>query len=161
LCLFLCASQWKRLRQRSMDDFTLITNRKRAAIALAHSVVFLLIALRSLATASSAEPVWMRMGIAFSGLILCMYLAVTSVLLYLVKIARCVAERIYFGFCASSAALGLMRTALGDPRQGALYLRVVMLVCAVATGIIILRGHSRPALVADSYETGASLPGDS
>jgi len=127
-----------------MNDFALITNRKRAAIALVHSIVFLLIALRGLATTVMVGPVWMSGSVSVASLlILGVYLTVTSVLLQLVRISRCAREKLYFGFCASSATFGLIRTAFGDPRHAGLYLRVIMLLCAVATGIAILYGHSR------------------
>ena len=134
-----------------MNDFAIITNRKRAAIALAHSIIFLLIALRGLASAAIASPIWLKSsGLLASGLILLMYVTVASVLIQLVRISGCAREKLYFGFCASSATLGLLRAVFGDsglhPGQ---YLKVIMLICAVATGISILRGHSRVSLVAD------------
>lgn len=132
-----------------MNDFALITNRKRAVIALVHSVVFLLIALRSLVTAPLVNPVWMRNS-ASSFLILGMYVAVASVLLQLVRESRCAREKLYFGFCASSATFGLIRLLFGDPQYAGLYLRILMLVCAVATGTLILRSHPKMNLITPS-----------
>jgi hypothetical protein len=130
-----------------VNDFAIITNRKRAVIALAHSIVFLLIALRGLASASTASPIWLRNPATLSSvLILLIYVVVASVLIQLVRISGCAREKLYFGFCASSATLGLLRAVFGDPglHPGQL-LKVIMLICAVTTGTAILRGHSRVA----------------
>ncbi len=56
-------------------------------------------------------------------------------------------ERLYFGFCASSAGVGLLRATVGDSalRVGQ-PLRVLMLVCAVLVGTIIVRTHPEVAL---------------
>ncbi len=86
----------------------------------------------------------MRVSVSAASIVLlCVFLGVTSILLQLVRISRCLREKLYFGFCSASAALGLMRLLFGDPQYAGLYLRVVMLVCAVVTGTLILRGHSR------------------
>lgn len=126
-------------------DYAILTNRNRALVALAHSVVFLLIALHSLAIAAALTPIWTK-GSALAGpvAVVCVYFIVSSVLIWLVAISRCAKEKLYFGFCASSATLGLLRSVLGDPGLG-LYLRAVMLICAVLTGVVIVRGHSRAA----------------
>ena len=130
-----------------MNGFAIITNRKRAAIALAHSIVFLVIALRGLASASTASPIWLRnAGTLSSIVILLIYLVVASVLIQLVRISGCAREKLYFGFCASSATLGLLRAVFGDPGlHPSQYLKVIMLVCAVTMGTAILRWHSRLA----------------
>lgn len=120
--------------------YTILTNRKRSIVALAHSVVFLLIALRSLMVGATLTPIWTKTALAGPVAVLCIYLIVSSVLIWLVAISRCAKERLYFGFCASSATLGLLRNVVGDPGPG-LYLRAVMLICAVITGLIIVRGH--------------------
>ena len=57
-------------------------------------------------------------------------------------------EKLYFGFCSASASLGLMRLLFGDPQSVGLYLRVLMLLCAVVTGTVILREHSRINVIA-------------
>jgi len=127
-----------------VNDYAIITNRKRALIALAHSVVFLLIAARGVATATTVSAIWLKASLIPSAVMLFIYLVVSSVLIQLVRVARCSREKLYFGFCASSATLGLLRTVVGDPNLPAgQYLRVVMLLCAVATGTVILRVHSR------------------
>lgn len=134
-----------------MSDFAIITNRKRAVIALVHSIVFLLIALRGLASTAIAEPIWLKSsGLLPALLLLLIYVIVASVLIQLVRLSGCAREKLYFGFCASSASLGLLRGVFGDPAlHPGQVLKVVMLICAVATGVGILRGHSRVSMVAD------------
>jgi hypothetical protein len=127
----------------AMNGYAILTNRKRAIIALVHSVFFLLVALMSFlgrAKAgllfSSPEPVgdWAMLGI---------YVAVTTILLILVRASACSRERLYFAFCATSASFGLLRILLGDVHLlVAQYVRVGMLTCAVLTGYIIFRRHS-------------------
>jgi len=127
-----------------VKDYAIISNRKRALIALAHSVVFLLIAMRGLATATAVSAIWLKAVPVSSLVMLFVYLIVSSVLIYLVRISRCSREKLYFAFCASSATLGLLRTVVGDPNfPASQYLRVLMLLCAVTTGTVILRTHSR------------------
>ena len=135
-----------------MKNYAIITNRKRAIIALAHSVVFLLIALYSVATARIVGPIWGRSASFRSSLIMfSIFLIVSSVLLYLVRISRGTKEKLYFAFCASSATLGLLRTVFGDANLPVgQYLRVIMLLSAVATGTIILHGHGSREVAADS-----------
>jgi len=134
-----------------VNDYAIITNRKRALIALAHSVVFLLLAARGVATATTVSAIWLTASLIRPAVMLFIYLVVSSVLIQLVRVSRCSREKLYFGFCASSATLGLLRTVVGDPNLPAgQYLRVVMLLCAVATGTVILRIHSRETLVAES-----------
>jgi hypothetical protein len=125
-----------------VNEFSILNTRKRALIALIHSVVFFGIALHGFASH--------RAGISLhgSGLVpgiamLAIYSIVSSVLLWLVTISGCAMERIYFGFCASSASCGLLRIIFGDATLPvAQYLRVLMLTCAVITGIRIYRGFS-------------------
>jgi len=132
---------------RFMQSFAIINNRKRAIIALIHSVFFLGVAGVQLAI-SHAEP--------FSGrtsgtVLLAIYVVVTTVLLILLRFSRCTRERLYFAFCAASAAFGLVRIWLGDPVLHANVLRVLLLFCAVVIGTGILRTHSgTPALAAES-----------
>jgi hypothetical protein len=126
----------------AMHDFTILTNARRALIALIHSVVFLGIALRSLIGAAMAGPIWREASIA-SLAVLTVYCLVTAVLVYLARISRCAREKFYFLFCSTSAGTGLLRALFGDPAPHlAPAIRVLMLGCAVATGIHILRGHS-------------------
>jgi len=123
-----------------MERYFILTNRKRAIVALVHTVVFLTVAMygvllvvRPLAMNSPASA-WVMTAV---------YAVVTSILLALAAFARNGIERNYFAFCTTSAAFGLARQILGDPRMFvAVYIRVAMLACAVATGIAILRRHS-------------------
>ena len=135
-----------------MNDYAIVTNRKRAVIALVHSVVFLLIALRSVATAAAVNPVWLAGSARASSVVmLSIYLIVSSVLIKLVWVSRCTKEKLYFGFCASSASVGVLRYGFGDLNVPAgQYLRVIMLLCAVVTGSLILRRHSKMAIMAES-----------
>jgi len=73
------------------------------------------------------------------------YLTVASILAWLVSIARCAKERVYFVLCASSATFGLLRTLFGDAAvPAAQYLRVIMLTSAVLVGTWIFRSFSSP-----------------
>jgi len=130
---------------QKMPEFAILTNRKRAMIALVHSVIFLLLALRGFAFPRIG--VSLHSGTTADFLLLVMYLTVASILIWLAGIARCARERIYFGFCAASASFGLLRTLFGDAAlPAAQYLRVVMLVCAVFVGTRIWRFHSEELL---------------
>jgi hypothetical protein len=128
-----------------MHDFVVITNRKRAIIALIHSVVFLLIAVWGLVTSRTSAALTLHGPNVRAALLLAgIYLAVTSILLLLVWVSRHFNERLYFGFCASSAGAGLLRAILGDPTfHAGQYFRVLMLLCAVFTGTVILRTHEQ------------------
>ena len=124
-----------------MNDFGVLTNRKRAFIALIHSVVFLGIALHGFLSPkagilhSSAVGDLVLVGI---------YLIVASILAWLVSFSRGMRERGYFALCASSATFGLLRTIFGDAAiPAAQYMRVVMLSCAVAVGFVIVRSFLR------------------
>jgi len=122
-----------------MHRYVILTNRKRAIVALVHTVAFLLIAfyglvtvVRPLGTTSTASA-WTVAGI---------YVAVSSALAVLTAISGNSRERLYFAFCTTSAAFGLLRQVLGDPAMHfAVYLRIALLACAVATGIAIVMGH--------------------
>lgn len=127
-----------------MKSFAILTNRKRALIALAHSCVFLGIAFLGFASKKA--------GIVAPGLVptgdivlLGIYMVVASILTWLVTISRCTGERVYFVLCASSATFGLLRTVFGDAAfPAAQYLRVLMLTSAVIVGALIFRSVSRP-----------------
>jgi len=129
-----------------MNDFGVLTNRKRAVIALMHSIVFLGIAVRGFV--SPKTGVLHGSGAAGDFILIAIYLVVALILLWLVSISRSLVERAYFALCAVSATSGLLRTIFGDhvvpPAQ---YLRVLMLSAAVVLGIWIVRSHSRPANV--------------
>jgi hypothetical protein len=123
-----------------MKRYVILTNRKRAIVALVHTVVFLAVAMYGVLLVvrplrvNSPAAAWVMTAV---------YAVVTSILLVLAAYARNGIERIYFAFCTTSAAFGLARQILGDPRMFvAVYIRVAMLACAVATGIAILRRHS-------------------
>jgi hypothetical protein len=128
-----------------MGGFSILTNRRRAVVALAHSVVFLLIAVRQMVAANPAAGIWASSAVSRGTWILCgIFTIVSSILLWLLLISRGWMERFYFGFCAISATSGLVRTAAGDQAfHAGLYLRVVMLVSAVLVGLLIVRVHSR------------------
>jgi hypothetical protein len=129
-----------------MNDFGVLTNRKRAVIALIHSIVFLGIAFHGFV--SPKAGVLHRSGATSDFILIAIYLVVASILVWLVSISRGLVERAYFALCAISASSGLLRTIFGDhvvpPAQ---YLRVLMLSAAVVLGILIVRSHSRPANV--------------
>jgi len=135
-----------------MRDFAIITNRKRAKIALIHTVIFFLIALRGAASASVVSPILAKGPIPVPTMVLfAIYLIVSSVLIVLARISRCAQEKLYFIFCATSATIGLLRYLFGDPTVHlGLYLRVLMLACAVVTGIAILRGHEPVSAAVES-----------
>ncbi len=128
-----------------MGGFSILSNRKRAIVALVHSVVFLLIAVRQMVAATPAEGVWLPSTVRPGTWILCgIFAIVSSILLWLLVISRGWMERFYFGFCTVSATSGLLRTVAGDQAfHAGLYIRVVMLVSAVVVGLLIVRRHSR------------------
>ena len=128
-----------------MGGFSILTNRKRAIVALVHSVIFLLIAVRQMVAATPVDGVWVPSAVRPGTWILCaIFAVVSSILLWLLIISRGWMEKIYFGFCTVSASSGLLRTAAGDQAfHAGLYIRVVMLVSAVLIGLLIVRRHSR------------------
>lgn len=126
-----------------MNDFGVLTNRKRAWIALIHSLVFWGVAIDGFI---SPKPGIVQ-GSASVGdsVLIGIYLVVASILGRLVGVSRCSRERIYFALCATSATFGLLRTICGDSMiPAAQYLRVFMLSCAVAVCLFIVRAFSRP-----------------
>jgi hypothetical protein len=128
-----------------MNRFAIINNRKRAIIALVHSLFFLAVAAVQLAI-SRALPLSMH-GERLTGgvLLLAIYAVVVAVLLVLFRLSACTHEKLYFALCAASAGFGLVRIVLGDPALHANVLRVVLLLCAVIVGNGILRIHSMKA----------------
>jgi hypothetical protein len=128
-----------------MDGFSILTNRKRAIVALVHSVVFLLIAVRQMVAATPVAGIWLPSRVRLGTWILCgIFAIVSSILLWLLVISRGWMERFYFGLCTTSAISGLLRTMAGDQAfHAGLYVRVVMLVSAVLVGLLIVRRHSR------------------
>jgi hypothetical protein len=128
-----------------MSGFSILTNRKRAVVALVHSIVFLLIAVRQMVAANPVPGIWVASTVSRGTWILCgIFAIVSSILLWLLVISRGWMEKIYFAFCTISATSGLVRTAAGDQAfHAGLYIRVLMLVSAVLVGLVIVREHSR------------------
>ncbi|MFZ0292098.1 MAG: hypothetical protein WAL52_00725 [Candidatus Sulfotelmatobacter sp.] len=127
-----------------MGGFSILTNCKRSVVALVHSVVFLLIAVRQMVAANLSAGIWTASTVRPSTWILCgIFSIVSAILFWLFIISRGWMERFYFGFCTASAGSGLLRTAAGDQAfHAGVYLRVVMLVSAVLVGLMIVRKHS-------------------
>jgi hypothetical protein len=139
-----------------MPEYAILTNRKRAIIALIHSIFFLLIALVQMGSPRML-PIWIRIhsSLASAIALLAVYLVVTSILLVLTVVSRCALERAYFGLCSTSASAGLFRIVVGDPPlHVAGIVRVLMLSLAVWTGLIVLREHSRPTGTAGNLKIG-------
>jgi ABC-type Na+ efflux pump permease subunit len=130
-----------------MNRYAILTNRKRAVIALVHSFFFLLVAFMSFLGKAKAGLFFSATKPAGDWVMLGIYLVVSTILLILVCVSGCARERIYFAFCATSASFGLLRILLGDSHIFiAQYVRVGMLTCAVLTGYIILMRHSDTSL---------------
>ena len=124
-----------------MNEFGVLTNRKRTLIALIHSVVFLGVAVHGFA-APKAGILHGGPGADFALVIV--YLVVAAVLVWLVTISRSLRERAYFALCACSGSFGLLRTVFGDASlPAAQYMRVLMLTSAVTVGGLILRSFSQ------------------
>jgi hypothetical protein len=127
-----------------MSRYVILTNRKRAIIALIHTVAFLglavltgMLTVRALHSGSPASA-WIMTTV---------YVLVSVVLLVLTVLSGTAQERIYFSFCAASAGFGLARQLLGDAQiHAAVYARVLLLMCAVGTCVMILREHSAKEL---------------
>jgi hypothetical protein len=135
-----------------MGGFSILTNRKRAMVALVHSVVFLMIAIRQMIAARPAAGIWVASTVSRGTWILCgIFAIVSAILLWLLVISRGWLEKFYFGLCTVSASSGLLRTAAGDQAfHAGLYIRVVMLVSAVLVGLLIVRLHSEYAVGSSS-----------
>jgi len=133
-----------------MGEFAILTNRKRALVALAHSIVFLLIACRQTIAPSPAFGIWAPQRVSTATWILfAIFAIVSAILLWLLVISRGWIEKLYFGMCAASATSGWLRTTAGDQFfHAGLYVRVAMLTSAVFVGVVIVRRHSfnAPAL---------------
>ena len=86
------------------------------------------------------------------------YTVVSAILLWLTTISAAPMERLYFAFCASSASFGLLRQLMGDPTMhAAVYVRVAMLTCAVATGFAML---GAPAQSLQRIDAGRAAGGE-
>jgi len=128
-----------------MGEFAILTNRKRAVIALVHSIVFLCLATWQMIGGTPARGMLAVTHISAGVWILgAVYVIVSAILFWLFAISRGWMERAYFAFCTVSAASGLLRTILGDQAfHSARYLRVVMLGSAVVVGLMVIRLHSQ------------------
>src|SRR5271166_2832967 len=126
-----------------MHSFSILNSRKRAIIALIHTVIFLGVA--ALQAALSHAKAFSLHGDKVAGgiALLTIYTIVTTALLILLRYATHSSERLYFALCATSAAFGLVRVLWGDPAPHAGVLRVFLLSAAVIVGAMILRAHSR------------------
>ena len=127
-------------------SFSILHNRKRAFIALIHSVFFLGLATRDLVVSARLPGVIRPAEVKAGSIVLvCIYMLVSGILLGLLLYSAGLLERMYFAFCTASATSGLIRAIVGDASFTAgQYLRVGMLLCAVFTGLILLRLHSTP-----------------
>lgn len=127
-----------------MGEFGILTNRKRAIVALVHSIVFLLIAFRQMVASSPAAGIFVPATVPAGTWILCaIFSIVSAILLWLFLISRGWIEKLYFAMCTVSATSGLLRTAAGDQVfHAGIYVRVIMLTSAVLVGFLIVRVHS-------------------
>ena len=121
-------------------SYFVITNKKRAIVALAHSVAFL-----GLAIAMYKPPKAIGFATTGSTIMTVVYCIVTSILLWLTLASRVREERLYFGLCATSAGFGLLRMVVASPllATAAVYVRVSMLAMAVMVGVGLWRTHHR------------------
>jgi hypothetical protein len=122
-----------------MDQFFLLNSRKRAIIALIHAAVFLVIA--GMGLRGGVRPP-MSLHTVGGAMLYTIYSIVTTLLLWLFSKARCWRERMYFGLCAISAGLSIVRGIFGDPAlhpfQG---LKVLMLISGGLAAVAIYRYH--------------------
>jgi len=130
-----------------MESFSILNSRKRAVLALIHSILFLAVA-GVQAAVSHVEPFNLRAARPASGVVLlAIYVIVSVVLLLMLGASRCTKEKLYFGLCAASASFGLLRILMGDQVLHVNAMRVAFLACAVLVGLVILRTHSAPPQV--------------
>ncbi len=136
-----------RYTTHNMDEFAILSNRKRVLIALIHSIFFLGLAVRGFALPRTAIPSH-GPGHISSLVMLVIYGIVAIVLAILTWFARSSKEKLYFMLCVASASFGFVRVLLGDTAiPAAQYLRVLMLASAVGVGLWIYRSHAdEPAL---------------
>jgi len=138
-----------------MGEFSILSNRKRAIVALIHSIVFLVIAVRQMIAAAPATGIWIPSSVSTGTWVLCaIFTIVSAILFWLFLISRGWMEKLYFGLCTVSASSGLLRTAFGDQTfHAGLYIRVIMLSSAVLVGLLIVRLHSSTPTLAESADT--------
>jgi len=138
-----------------MGEFSILSNRKRAIVALIHSIVFLVIAVRQMIAAAPATGIWIPSSVSTGTWVLCaIFTIVSAILFWLFLISRGWMEKLYFGLCTVSASSGLLRTTFGDQTfHAGLYIRVIMLSSAVLVGLLIVRLHSSPPALDESIDT--------
>jgi hypothetical protein len=134
---------WVRRETSWMSHEPVLTNRKRTAIALVHAVFFFFVALSG---PSTIPPLTMAVArqshLAPALAITAMYVLVTGILTWLVRLSAALREKLYFAFCATSAGTGLLRALFGDTSLHAgSCIRAIMLACAIVTCTVIWRSH--------------------
>ena len=135
-----------------MEQYFVISNRKRAIIALIHSVFFLLVAIGGFLPPLRPPAVLTAgyEGFGASVALLAIYGVVSAILLWLTLMSRCLRERLYFALCSTSAVAGLFRVYFGDAMfPAARWIRVTMLMAAGIVVFTILKAHSLVAVAAD------------
>ncbi len=131
-----------------MNGFGILNSRKRALIALIHSVVFLAVAAHGFV--SPKAGIMHGNGKTADFALIGIYLLVSCILAWIIRLSRCLLERLYFALCTTSATFGLLRATLGDPAiPVAQYMRVIMLSSAVGVGFLILRAFPLSEVVAE------------
>jgi hypothetical protein len=132
-----------------MEPCAILTTRKRAIIALVHSVVFLIIACFGLGSRPKNGLLYPQQAFTAGNIaIFCVYVIVSSVLLILTRYSGGIKERAYFAFCSASASVGLLRALFGDPvAHVGPVARVLLLATAVAIGFSILNADSQPEVI--------------
>lgn len=135
-----------------MNRYVILNSRKRTIIALIHTVAFGLLAFWQFATNQHPAALVLARSPHLAGplAMTAVYLIVTVVLLILLRYSGTSLERLYFGLVSTSAGIGLLRVAFGDPtlHLGAL-IRVLLLGCAALVGLLILKQHSGQMQFAD------------
>ena len=139
-----------------MSRYVILSNRKRAIIALIHTVAFLIVAIiTGMITVHALHKGSSGGAWAIGGI----YVLVTAALLILTAVSGRTSERIYFACCTTSAAFGLARQIFGDEQiHVAIYVRVIMLACAVAMGVVILREHQATSATTDAAVQPSGSP---
>lgn len=128
-----------------MLQYGILNSRKRAIIALVHTIVFGFVALVQTLVRQHPTPLLSAAPEKITGSIAltAIYFIVSVVLLILLCYSRNSMERLYFSLCTSSATVGLLRFLLGDPTTYAGNgLRVALLSCAAVTGAFIVKNHA-------------------
>jgi hypothetical protein len=124
-----------------MREFSILTNRKRAIVALVHSIIFLLIAVRQMVAAQPAAGIWISSAVPRGTWTLCgIFTLVSAILTWLFAVSSRWIEKLHFALCTISASSGLLRTVAGDQTfHAGLYIRVAMLLSAVCVGLLTVR----------------------